>query len=389
WGDEEDSGWDDTENIETECKTPKSTYYDKYGPNGIFTKAAVGTKKITSFFNNVGPQITNSQPLEPNELDEISNDSGSETDSYASEINKRAIYEYLCLLSKNNGHGKIKASLELPLSRHGKHQKTIRIIDDEDIKNKCHIWIRSQNFEVTPATFKTFIEDELFPTVFAFDNSSNHGAFSKDALIASKINLDPGGKQPIMHDTYFGENNQLQSMVFPERDSDVKLYEELYGKLDKELRVLEYKKCKEKVKDTSRVSCCAHHILSLEPDFLAQKNVIQELIENAGHKCIFFPKFHCELNFIERYWRAAKRHVRENCDYLWKGLQKTVPKSLKLVSLITIRKFSRKCWRYMDLYRNGLSEKLVEYAVKKYKTHRRIPDSIYEELDKLDNIETL
>src|SRR5947208_1614326 len=26
-------------------KIPKSTYYDKYGPNGTLTKAAVGTKK--------------------------------------------------------------------------------------------------------------------------------------------------------------------------------------------------------------------------------------------------------------------------------------------------------------------------------------------------------
>src|SRR5688572_19482664 len=31
--------------------------------------------------------------------------------------------------------------------------------------------------------------------VFAFDNSSNHATFSKDALIASKMNLNSGGKQ--------------------------------------------------------------------------------------------------------------------------------------------------------------------------------------------------
>jgi hypothetical protein len=38
----------------------------------------------------------------------------------------------------------------------------------------------------------------------------------------------------------------------------------------------------------------------------------------------------------------------------------------------------------MDLYRKGLSGRLVEYAVKKYKSHRRIPDSIFEELNELD-----
>ena len=63
-----------------------------------------------------------------------------------------------------------------------------------------------------------------------------------------------------------------------------------------------------------------------------------------------------------------------------------VPKSLKSVLLIIIRKFSRKCWYYMDLYKKGLSGRLVEYAVKKYKSYQRIPDSIFEELNKLDNI---
>ncbi|PKK58621.1 hypothetical protein RhiirC2_647186, partial [Rhizophagus irregularis] len=33
------------------------------------------------------------------------------------------------------------------------------------------------------------------------------------------------------------------------------------------------------------------------PIFLAQKSLIQEIIENRGHKVIFYLKFHCELNF--------------------------------------------------------------------------------------------
>ena len=57
----------------------------------------------------------------------------------------------------------------------------------------------------------------LYPdcvAIFAFDNSSNHAAFSKDALIANRMNLGSGGKQPIMWDTYFRPDNQLKSMVF-------------------------------------------------------------------------------------------------------------------------------------------------------------------------------
>ncbi|RHZ87480.1 hypothetical protein Glove_34g68 [Diversispora epigaea] len=38
-------------------------------------------------------------------------------------------------------------------------------------------------------------------------------------------------------------------------------------------------------------------------------------------------------------------------------------------------------WRYMDIYRKGITGKMAEYAVKKYKSHRRIPDTIYNELN--------
>ncbi|PKC00191.1 hypothetical protein RhiirA5_299481, partial [Rhizophagus irregularis] len=58
--------------------------------------------------------------------------------------------------------------------------------------------------------------------------------------------------------------------------------------------------------------CCAHRVMSLEPDFLAQKGAIAEIIKKASYKCIFYSKFYCELNFIERYWgckEACKRKL--------------------------------------------------------------------------------
>ena len=147
--------------------------------------------------------------------------------------------------------------------------------------------------------------------------------------------------------------------------------------------ILECKNCKEKIQDFLRTSYCTCQVISLKSDFFIQKEVIEELIEKADYKYIFYPKFYCELNFIERYWRAYKRYIWENCNYSWNGLQQVVPKSLDSVPLVMIRKFVRKCWRYMDTYKKDISGKLAEYTVKKYKSHRRIPDSVLEELNKI------
>jgi len=236
------------------------------------------------------------------------------------------------------------------------------------------------------------IFETIYPgaiAVMAFDNSTNHGAMPEDGLNVTKMNVNPGGKQPLMHSTYFGPNNTPQSMVFPPDHSQYPnkakgmkqiLIERSLWKdgLNGDCKLCKGKK---KVVDPQRVDCCMRRILSLQPDFIAQKSRLQIEIEKRGHKCIFYPKYHCELNYIEMYWGAAKRYARENCDYTWAGLQKIVPKALDSVPLITIRRYAQKSWRYMDIYRKGITGKIAEFAVKKYKSHRRVPDSIYKELD--------
>ena len=102
------------------------------------------------------------------------------------------------------------------------------------------------------------------------------------------------------------------------------------------------KKKNKTIDDLTRIDCCARRIISLQPDFLAQRSELETIIEKAGHKCIFYPKFHCELNFIEMYWGATKKYTREHCDYTWSGLQKTVPEALDSIPLIQIRRFARK-----------------------------------------------
>ena len=53
-------------------------------------------------------------------------------------------------------------------------------------------------------------------------------------------------------------------------------------------------------------NCCCRCLLFTQSDFVAQKSHLEELITSRGHICDFYPKYHCELNFIEQYWGTAK-----------------------------------------------------------------------------------
>ena len=52
--------------------------------------------------------------------------------------------------------------------------------------------------------------------------------------------------------------------------------------------------------------CCCQRMLYSQPDFMEQKSALEELIEGASQLILFYPKFHCELNFIEQYWGNAR-----------------------------------------------------------------------------------
>ncbi|KAH7905091.1 hypothetical protein BJ138DRAFT_1138371 [Hygrophoropsis aurantiaca] len=65
-------------------------------------------------------------------------------------------------------------------------------------------------------------------------------------------------------------------------------------------------------------ACCNKHILELQPDFVEQTSLVQEVIEKAGHVYVFLPKFHCELNFIEFFWgRTLKANMSITLDSLY------------------------------------------------------------------------
>src|SRR3989337_1731396 len=161
WGNEDDSGWNEVilpNEKEKNCelvwtdsahleqkkrgsyligKTKKSTYFDKYGPSGSFTKAAKGIIKISTFMNK--------DKSTPDDFVEVLDDMDEEEQNQlniverienlkielkeqqkiltVTEYNKkRALYkartiQYWANFWLQNNH--------LPINHQGKHQKTI------------------------------------------------------------------------------------------------------------------------------------------------------------------------------------------------------------------------------------------------------------------------
>ena len=65
---------------------------------------------------------------------------------------------------------------------------------------------------------------------------------------------------------------------------------------------LDCKDCLKKVADDpdrgTRTLCCARRLLASQPDFQAQRSLLEEVARELGCEVFFLPKFHCEINSI-------------------------------------------------------------------------------------------
>ena len=121
------------------------------------------------------------------------------------------------------------------------------------------------------------------------------------------------------------------------------------------------------------LDCCARRLLSIQPDFEMQKCAIEELIAGSRdfpHLTLYYPKFHCELNHIERFWCHEKQEARDMCDYTFESLRKHVPLALKSISNSTILGNYHGCLQKMELYRQGVAYGNEEW--KKKTLHQKV-----------------
>ena len=213
--------------------------------------------------------------------------------------------------------------------------------------------------------------------MFAFDNSSNHHAKAPGALCVQALNLSDGGSKFIvdpatrtapkvtLRDTVW--NGQIQSLT--RADGVQKGIRTILQERNAWVPGLKLQ-C---TLECNPPDCCARTKLGSHPDFASERSWIQTSADKLGVQLIFFPKFHCELNFIEMVWGYLKRYLRKVCSFSFKDLRERLPQALLGIPIKFFKKVSRHCFRYMSGYRMGLQGPALDYAIKKYTSHRCIP----------------
>ena len=110
--------------------------------------------------------------------------------------------------------------------------------------------------------------------------------------------------------------------------------------------------------------------LNAFPDFANQPTILEKLVRKRGHIYLYLPKYHLELNPIERNWCHAKKISRQYVNGTIVKLRSVIPTSLEAVT-VEMNKFFQTCRDYEMAYRSGCKGK-VEAQVKLYKSHRRV-----------------
>ena len=184
-------------------------------------------------------------------------------------------------------------------------------------------------------------------------------AMPDDALDVSKMNVNPGGKQRVMRDGWWGGKPQKMNYSLG---------------IPKGMRVI----LEERGVNTRGMNADKmREVLGRHPDFKNGKSSIERFLEEEkGHIVYMLPKFHCELNPIERVWAQSKRYTKAYCKYSIVSLRKLIIPALETVTLENIQNYFRKVRHYMFAYLEGLpgGEKLVKNYKKIIKSHRRISE---------------
>ena len=144
---------------------------------------------------------------------------------------------------------------------------------------------------------------------------------------------------------------------------------------------LHYSDLKRKVDGPDKTNCMTTIFMAL-PHIEGQRSILAQITEDRGHRCMMLPKFHCELNPMERRWGRAKWHTRRHCNSSLPSLRKIVLVALskEIIPSSLSAKFERVSIAYIDAYSspgcdNPFTAAFMINANKKFRSHRGIPSS--------------
>ena len=199
---------------------------------------------------------------------------------------------------------------------------------------------------------------DRYDVVWQFDHSTGNAKMAPWCLVAHHMNVSLGGSQPKMRDTVWGPEKVPQKMVLEDgRAKGLKLVLEERGISTAGMK-------RQDMVDR----------LANEEDFRAESCQAVMFLRSKGDCARLLPKFHGELNSIERVWGQGKRETRAMCDYFMTGLRSAIRPALDSLSLDLIRKYFRKSRDYARAYAWGTAiGSEMASMLKKYKSHRRIP----------------
>ncbi|PWW72880.1 hypothetical protein C7212DRAFT_220536, partial [Tuber magnatum] len=152
-----------------------------------------------------------------------------------------------------------------------------------------------------------------YRVLFLFNNASSHSSYADDALRVQNMNLHNGGEQGILQDSYFLNHrvHTIQYMVEKEgipKGIEIVLQEQGLWKEGLQL------KC-------AKAQCGGCQARKRYKNCQNQTGKLQQMVKARGHLVRFYPKFHCELNWIEYYWSQVKCYARDSCEYNYEGLK--------------------------------------------------------------------
>ena len=186
--------------------------------------------------------------------------------------------------------------------------------------------------------------------LFLFNNAPSHQRRAGDALSARKMLKRPKNgwthrkEGPKMRNGTYGVSNTSQYFYFPDDHPTMPGWFKGMENIIRERGMWPENglnaQCEGFKCVPGRVDCCCRCLLFSQSDFIAQKSQLEEYITSCGHICDFYPKFHCELNFIEQYWGAVKFHYRSSLKTSdMDTMEKNVLACLDAVPLLHIRRW--------------------------------------------------